>query len=88
MTSCEGYLANFSEPLHPNFREFLFHALQCIREEASMGASHVGTSLGAWGSLLTINSGQPLRVDGYNPVGFQHAAETRSEVHAPFYALG
>ena len=21
MTSCEGYLANFSEPLHPNFRE-------------------------------------------------------------------
>src|SRR5215208_195223 len=22
MTSCEGYLANFSEPLHPNFGEF------------------------------------------------------------------
>jgi hypothetical protein len=49
-----------------------------------MGASHIGTSLGAWGSLLTINSRQPLRprtrvnmgrkkVDGYVPVGMHHA---------------
>ena len=37
-----------------------------------MGASHIGTSLRAWGSLLTL-SRRPLRVDGYNPVGFQHA---------------
>ena len=38
-----------------------------------MGTSHIGTSLGAWGSLLTINSRQPLRVDGYDPVGMHHA---------------
>ena len=38
-----------------------------------MEASHIGTSLWLWGSLLTINCRQPLRVDGYNPVGFHHA---------------
>ena len=49
-----------------------------------MGASHIGTLLGAWISLLTINSRQPLRprtrvnkgrknVDGYVPVGMYHA---------------
>ena len=38
-----------------------------------MGASHIGSSFGAWGSLLTINSRQPLRGDGYDPVGLQHA---------------
>ena len=37
-----------------------------------MGASHIGTSLRAWVSLLTIISTQPLRADGYNPVGFQY----------------
>ena len=38
-----------------------------------MAASHIGTSLGAWGSLLTLSSREPLRVNGYNPVGFQYA---------------
>jgi hypothetical protein len=38
-----------------------------------MGASHIRTSLGAWGSLLTFNSRQPLRVDGYDPVSVHHA---------------
>jgi hypothetical protein len=38
-----------------------------------MGASHIGSSLRAWGSLLTIISSQPLRLDGYDTVGFQHA---------------
>jgi hypothetical protein len=49
-----------------------------------MGASHIGSSLGGWGSLLTINSRQPLRprtrvnkgrkkVDGYVSVGMYHA---------------
>jgi hypothetical protein len=38
-----------------------------------MVASHIGTSLGAWGSLLTINSRQPLRVDGYFTLGMHHA---------------
>jgi hypothetical protein len=38
-----------------------------------MGASHIGTSLRAWGSLLTISCRQPLRVNGYNPVGFHYA---------------
>jgi hypothetical protein len=37
-----------------------------------MGASHIGTMLGAWGSLLTIISRQPLRVDGYDPLGIHH----------------
>jgi hypothetical protein len=40
--------------------------------EGRMGASQIGISLGAWGSLLTINSRQPLRVDGYDPVGMHH----------------
>ena len=38
-----------------------------------MGASHIGTMLGAWGSLLTIISRQPLRVDGDDPVSLHHA---------------
>ncbi len=38
-----------------------------------MGASHIGSSFGPWVSLLTINSRQPLRVEGYDPVGLQHA---------------
>jgi hypothetical protein len=38
-----------------------------------MGASHIGTSLRAWGSLLTISCRQPLRVNGYNPVSLHHA---------------
>ena len=38
-----------------------------------MGASHIRTSLGAWSSLLTINSRQPLRVDGYDPLGMHYA---------------
>jgi hypothetical protein len=38
-----------------------------------MGASHIGTMLGAWGSLLTIISRQPLRVDGYDPFSLYHA---------------
>jgi hypothetical protein len=31
------------------------------------------SSLEAWDSLLTINSRQPLRVDGYDLVGMHHA---------------
>ena len=38
-----------------------------------MGPSHIGPSLGAWGSLLTIKSRQPLRVDGYDLLGSHHA---------------
>jgi hypothetical protein len=49
-----------------------------------MGASYIGSSLGAWGSWLTLNSSQPLRprtqvnkgrkkVDGYVPVSLHHA---------------
>jgi hypothetical protein len=38
-----------------------------------MEASQIGTSPGAWGSLLTINSRQLLRVDGYDPLGMHHA---------------
>ena len=37
-----------------------------------MGASHIGSSFGAWVSLLTINSRQPLRGDGYDPLGMHH----------------
>ena len=38
-----------------------------------MVASHIGTLLGGWGSLLTINSREPLRVGGYDPVVMHHA---------------
>jgi len=38
-----------------------------------MEASHIRTSLGAWSSLLTINSEESLRVDGYDPVSMHHA---------------
>ncbi len=50
-------------------------SLKVVEEEesAEMGASHTGTLLGAWGSLLTINSRQPLRVDGYDPICMHHA---------------
>ena len=50
-------------------------SLKMVEEEVSaeMGASHIGILLGAWGSLLTINSRQPLRVDGCDPVGSHHA---------------
>ena len=49
-----------------------------------MEASHIGTSLEAWGSLLTINSRQPLRVDSYDPVGMHHA--DREQVSARIFA--
>jgi putative component of membrane protein insertase Oxa1/YidC/SpoIIIJ protein YidD len=49
-----------------------------------MGASHMGSSLGAWGSLLTINSCQPLRVNGYDPVGMHHT--NCEQVSAPIFA--
>ena len=50
-------------------------SLKMAEEEVSaeMGASHIGILLGAWGSLLTINSRQFLRVDGYDPLGSHHA---------------
>jgi hypothetical protein len=46
-----------------------------VEEEVSaeMGASHIGILLWAWGSLLTFNSRQPLRADGYDPVRSHHA---------------
>ena len=50
-----------------------------------MAASHIGTSLRAWGSLLTLSSRQPLRVDGYNPVGTHHA--NRQQVSARIFAI-
>jgi hypothetical protein len=49
-------------------------------ESAEMGASHIGTLLRARGSLLTINSRQPLRVDGYDPLGSHHANASRSRL--------
>ena len=38
-----------------------------------MEASHIRTSLGAASTLLTINSRQLLRVDGYDLVSMHHA---------------
>jgi hypothetical protein len=52
-----------------------------------MEASHIGTSPGAWGSLLTINSRQPLRMDGYDPVGM-HDANCEQVSARIFAALG
>jgi hypothetical protein len=49
-----------------------------------MGASHMGSSLGAWGSLLTINSRRLLRVDGYDTLGMHHA--NCEQVSAPIFA--
>ena len=51
---------------------------------AEIGASHIGILLGAWGSLLTINSRQLLRVDGYDPLGMHHA--NCEQVSAPIFA--
>jgi hypothetical protein len=52
-----------------------------------MGATHIGTSLGAWCSLLTINSRQPLWVDGYDSVGLHHANYEQGSARI-FTALG
>jgi hypothetical protein len=45
----------------------------------------MGSSLGAWGSLLTLSSREPLRVDGYNPFSLHHA--NRQQVSAPIFAI-
>ena len=52
-----------------------------------MGTSNIGPSLGARGTLLTINSSQPLRVDGYDPVGMHHANREQASTRI-FAALG
>ena len=52
-----------------------------------MEASRTGASLGAWSSLLTIEDGQPLRVDGYDPVG-THYADGEQVSTRIFAALG
>jgi hypothetical protein len=50
-----------------------------------MGASHMGSSLRAWVSLLTLSSREPLRVDGYDPFSLHHA--NRQQVSAPIFAI-
>jgi hypothetical protein len=50
-----------------------------------MGASHMGSWFGTWGSLLTINSREPLRVDGYDPIGMHHA--NRQQISARIFAI-
>ena len=64
-------------------------SLKMVEEDVSaeIGASHIGILLGAWGSLLTINSRQPLRADGYDPVG-SHYANCEQVSTRIFAALG
>jgi hypothetical protein len=38
-----------------------------------METSRTGASVGAWSSLLSIEGGRPLRVDGYDPFGTHYA---------------
>jgi hypothetical protein len=41
--------------------------------EGRMETSRTGASVGAWSSLLTIEDGRSLRVDGYDPFGTHYA---------------
>ena len=50
-----------------------------------MVASHIGPSLGACGSLLTIISSQPLLADGYDTVSLHHA--NCEQVSARIFAI-
>ena len=45
----------------------------------------MGSSLRAWGPLLTLSSREPLRVDGYDPFSLHHA--NRQQVSAPIFAI-
>ncbi len=52
-----------------------------------METSRTGASFGAWSSLLTIEDGRPLRVDGYDPFGtyYAHGEQVSARI---FAALG
>ena len=57
---------------------YLLRRIPLLRTRVNKGRRNNGsltheTSLRTWGSLLTLSSRQPLRVNGYNLVGFQHA---------------
>src|SRR5215207_6593224 len=67
MTSCEGYLANFSEPLHPNFREFLQREVRRI----PLLRGWVNKGLSSLLSRLTPEPGDPSCDDCGHPDGYE-----------------